>query len=90
MDEPSSQQRGYRVSLPFKTIAGVWYEAEPSTRDMSVRELRRMGPHHIKHRFPFRGGVAAIVAKYLQMKTALFAAMRARDQDYTPTAVLYH
>jgi hypothetical protein len=64
MDEPSSQQRGYRVSLPFKTIAGVWYEAEPSTRDMSVRELRRTGPHYINHRFKFRGGVPAIVAKY--------------------------
>ncbi len=24
------------------------------------------------------------------MKTAFFAAMRARDQDYTPAAVLYH
>ena len=82
MDQPSRQQRGYR--------AGAWYEAEPSTRDMSVRELRRMGPHHINHRFKFRGGVTAIAAKFLQMKTAFFAAMRARDQDYTPAAVLYH
>jgi hypothetical protein len=24
------------------------------------------------------------------MKTAFFAAMRARDQDYSPAAVLYH
>ena len=67
MDEPSRQQRGYRMSPPFKTIAGAWYEAEPSTRDMSVRELRRMGPHHINHRFKFRGGVTAIVAKYLHL-----------------------
>ena len=90
MDQRSRQQRGHGMSPPFKTIAGAWYEAKPSTRDMSVRELRRMGPHHINHRFKFRGGVTAIAAKYLQMKTAFFAAMRARDQDYTPAAVLYH
>ena len=76
------------MSLPFKTIAGAWYEAEPSTRDMSVRELRRMGPHHINHRFKFRGGVTAIVAKYLQMKTAFFAAMRSRETD--SASILYH
>ncbi len=56
-ERPSGRgNKGSRMSLPF-TIAGAWYEAEPSTRDMSVREMRRMGPRHIKHRFQFLGGV---------------------------------
>ncbi len=50
------------------------YEAEASTRDRSVREMR-MGPHHIKHRFEFRGGVSfpAVVASNVLAQNALLS-----------------
>ena len=39
--------------------AGTFWEKEKSTRDLSVREMRTRGPHHIYHRFPLRDGITA-------------------------------
>lgn len=34
-----------------------WYERAPSTRELSVRQVRS-GPTFIKHRFPFPGALS--------------------------------
>lgn len=39
-----------------KVFRARCYEPVPSIRDRSVRELA-LGPHHIRHRFEFEGGV---------------------------------
>lgn len=47
-----------------KAITQGYYEPELSTRDRSAREMQ-YGPHHIRHRFKFRGGV-----KWFQVNVA--------------------
>ena len=55
------------------------YEPLPSTREMSVREMR-FGPRHIKHRFPFKGGVsiADIIASNVSQGNALLTMLTNR------------
>lgn len=35
------------------------YEKELSTRDMSVREVQKLSPHRIRHRFVIPNGISA-------------------------------
>lgn len=34
------------------------YEPTESTRLYSVREMQKRAPRHIRHRFPFKGGIS--------------------------------
>lgn len=50
-------QKEMALDFIVSAFRGATLEKEPSTRDRSVREMK-LGPHRIRHRFPFKGGVS--------------------------------
>lgn len=62
------------------TLRARVYEPVASTRDRSVREMQ-LGPHHIRHRFEFKGGVDRRVALYagLAAPNPLLLRMKAKE-----------
>lgn len=59
-----------------------YYERTATTRDRSVREMK-LGPHHIRHRFPFRGGInfAGIMASNIERSNPLLERLMARKSQ---------
>lgn len=61
-------------------------EPQRSTRDMSVREMRKYPPHRIHHRFPIPGGIstADMLRESITASNALWerlAATKASDEQ---------
>ena len=55
------------------------YERELSTRELSVREMRRGGyAHRIRHRFPIKGGMSLseIMKENITAKNALYERLK--------------
>jgi len=56
------------------------FEAIPSTRDRSVREMK-FGPHRITHRFGIKGGMSfsQVLAENIMQNNALFERLKKRN-----------
>lgn len=64
-----------------RTLTATWYEPTESTRDRSVREMK-LGPHHIRHRFPFKGGITGgdIIAMNIAKTNPLLEMLKNRPK----------
>lgn len=51
-------QNNFLSNLIHTTLHDKYFEPVASTRDRSVREMK-FGPHHIRHRFEFKGAISA-------------------------------
>jgi len=74
--------------LVVNTLRGAFYEKNASTRDRSVREMK-LGPHHIRHRFPFKGGVTMndiIMAQMASHNSLLDRIKQLSPTRHTPTS----
>jgi hypothetical protein len=63
-------------------ISRKCYEPVATTRDRSVREMR-CGPHHIRHRFEFKGGITVndLMRLNLSRPNPLLARLRERGKN---------
>jgi hypothetical protein len=75
---------GIVSDMIIASLKGKTYEASESTRDRSVREMK-LGPHHINHRFPIRGGIGIgeITQLAISARNPLFEALAARKRKRT-------
>lgn len=75
-----SKSLGYVDIMVNTLLRGKIWEPVATSRDRSVRELK-YGPHHIRHRFSFKGGIsgAEMLALNVTNKNALYTRLKRRS-----------
>lgn len=67
--------------ISLRSLKGRFYEADKSTRDLSVMEME-LGPRHIEHRFQVLGGISIsdVLRENLSGEPSMFNVIAARKK----------